>query len=146
MPRNDFRLAAERAEAAAFSPDGWLAMGQRGRSTAIYHELRQIDARTVEQIAREIEIARRHVREGEERIARQQVLMEKTESARYLGDVTQGTKLLNSMRFTLDLARHHLQRLESGGWIRSATASESRVGPPGGILNKHDRSVARSLC
>ena len=59
-------------------------------------------------------------------IARQQALMEKTESARYLGDAVQGTKLLNSMRFTLDLARHHLQRLESEGWIRNATASESR--------------------
>ena len=93
---------------------------------------RQIDARTAEQLAREIETARRHVREGEERIARQQVLMEKTESARYLGDTAQGTKLLNSMRFTLDLARHHLQRLESGGWIRNATASESRAGPPWG--------------
>ena len=56
--------------------------------------------------------------------------MEKTESARYLGDAAQGTKLLNSMRFTLDLARHHLQRLESEGWIRNATASESRAGPP----------------
>ena len=104
-------------------------MGQRGRAAAIYLELRQIDARTAEQLAREIETARRHVREGEERIARQQVLMEKTESARYLGDAAQGTKLLNSMRFTLDLARHHLQRLESRGWIRNATASESRAGP-----------------
>jgi hypothetical protein len=28
--------------------------------------------------------------------------MEKTESARYLGDAAQGTKLLNSTRFTLD--------------------------------------------
>ena len=132
MARNDFRLAAERAEAAAYSPDGWLAMGQRGRAAAIYLELRQIDARTVEQLAREIETARRHVREGEERIARQQALMEKTESARYLGDADLGTKLLNSMRFTLDLARHHLQRLESGGWIRNATASESRAGPLAG--------------
>jgi hypothetical protein len=59
----------------------------------------------------------------------QQVLMEKMENARYLGDAVQGTKLLNSMRFTLDLARHHLQRLESGGWIRKAMASESRAGP-----------------
>ena len=101
-------------------------MGQRGRAAAIYLELRQIDARAVQQLAREIETARRHVREGEERIARQQALMEKTESARYLGDAVQGTKLLNSMRFTLDLARHHLQRLESEGWIRNATASESR--------------------
>jgi hypothetical protein len=59
-------------------------MGQRGRAAAIYLELRQIDARTVEQLAREIETARRHAREGEERIARQQVLTEKTESPRYL--------------------------------------------------------------
>ena len=135
MVRNDFRLAAERAEAAAFSPDGWLAMGQRGRAAAIYLELRQIDARTAEQLAKEIETARRHVREGEERIARQQALMEKTESARYLGDADLGAKLLNSMSFTLDLARHHLQRLESGGWIRNATASESRAGPLWGGLD-----------
>ena len=78
MARNDFRLAAERGEAAAYSADGWLAMGQRGRAAAIYLELRQIDARAVQQLAREIETARRHVREGEERIARQQALMEKT--------------------------------------------------------------------
>ena len=45
-------------------------MGQRGRAAAIYLELRQIDARAVQQLAREIETARRHVREGEERIAR----------------------------------------------------------------------------
>ncbi len=55
--------------------------------------------------------------------------MVKTEGARYLGDAVQGTNLLNSMRFTLDLARHHLQRLESRGWIRNATASESHAGP-----------------
>jgi hypothetical protein len=35
MARNDFRLAAERAEAAAYSPDGWLAMDQRGQAAAI---------------------------------------------------------------------------------------------------------------
>jgi hypothetical protein len=62
MARNDFRLAAERGEAAAYSADGWLAMGQRGRAAAIYLELRQIDARTAEKLAREIETARRHVR------------------------------------------------------------------------------------
>jgi hypothetical protein len=57
MAWNDFRLAAERAEAAAYSADGWLAMGQRGRAAAIYLELRQIDARAVQQLAREIETA-----------------------------------------------------------------------------------------
>ena len=51
MARNDFRRAAERAEAAAYSADGWLAMGQRGRAAAIYYELRQIDAHTVKQLA-----------------------------------------------------------------------------------------------
>ena len=111
--RNDFRLAAEHAEAAAYSPDGWLAKGQRGRAAAIYLELRQIDARTAEQLAREIETARRHVREGEERIGRKQALMEKTENARYLGDA-RARSMLNSMRFTLDLAGLGLQRLESG--------------------------------
>jgi hypothetical protein len=70
MARNDFRLAAERAEAAAYSADGWLAMGRRGRAAAIYYELRQIDAHTVKQLIKEIEKARRHIREGEERIAR----------------------------------------------------------------------------
>ena len=102
-------------------------MGQRGRAAAIYLELRQIDAGTVEQLAREIETARRHVREGEERIARQQALMEKTESARYLGDAAQGTKLLNSMCFTLDLARHHMQRLESGAGL--ATPRHPKAAP-----------------
>jgi hypothetical protein len=79
----------------------------------MYLELRQIDARTAEQLAREIETARRHVREGEERIGHQQALMEKTENARYLGDA-RARSMLNSMRFTLDLAGLGLQRLESG--------------------------------
>ena len=65
---------------------------------------------------------------GKNEIARQQALMEKTESARYLGDADLGAKLLNSMSFTLDLARHHMQRLESGAGL-NATASESRAGP-----------------
>jgi hypothetical protein len=56
MAQNDFKLAAERAEAAAYSALGW-PMGQRGRAAAIHLELRQIDARTVEQLAREIETA-----------------------------------------------------------------------------------------
>ena len=67
-------------------PDGWLAKGQRGQAAAIYLELRQIDARTPQQLSKGIEPARRHVREGEERIGCQQALMEKTENARYLGD------------------------------------------------------------
>ena len=86
-------------------------MGQRRRAAAIYLELRHIGARTAEQLAREIETPRRHAHEGKERIARQQALMKKTESARYLGDTAQGTKPLNSMRFTLDPARHHLQAI-----------------------------------
>ena len=39
--------------------------------------------------------------------------MEKTENARYLGDA-RARSMLNSMRFTLDLAGLGLQRLESG--------------------------------
>jgi hypothetical protein len=67
-----------------------------------------------EQLAKEIETARRHVREGEERIARQQVLMAKTESERYQATPSWARSMLNTMRFTLDLAGLGLQRLESG--------------------------------
>lgn len=113
MGQNDFRLAAARAEAAPHSPDGWLAMGQRGRAAAIYQELREIDARNAAQRGRQIETARRHVHEGEERIRRQEKLMARIDSVWYIGDSFQGTKLLNSMRFTVDLAKHHLQRLQA---------------------------------
>jgi hypothetical protein len=56
--------------------------------------------------------------------------MEKTENARYLGDA-RARSMLNSMRFTLDLARLGLQRLESGR-IKNATAYESHDDPLAG--------------
>ena len=42
VARDDFQLAAKRAET-AHSTAEWLAIGQRGRSAAIYQELREID-------------------------------------------------------------------------------------------------------
>ena len=99
--------------------------------------MKQTIARVDRSYSREPLLARRHVREGEERIARQQVLTEKTESPRYLGDAAQGTKLLSSMRFTLDLARHHLQRSESRR-IRNARHPKAAPALCGAALIKHD--------
>ena len=57
--------------------------------------------------------------------------MEKTENARYLGDGTRARSMLNSMRFTLDLAGLGLQRLKSEH-IKNATAYESHADPLAG--------------
>ena len=69
MARNDFQVAAMRAEA-AHSPAEWLSLGQRGRSAAIYKELRGIDQEAAKRLAAKIATARRSVREGEVRRAR----------------------------------------------------------------------------
>ena len=70
--------------------------------------------------------------------------MAKTESARHLGDADLGTMLLNSMRFTLDLARHHLQRSESRG-LDSETPRHPKAVPAvwRAVLPKHG-SLGRS--
>ena len=86
MAGNDFQLAAKRAEA-AHSPAEWLSLGQRGRSAAIYKELREIDHQAAERLARKIETARRHVREGEVRLARQEAILSKLQGCVFLCSV-----------------------------------------------------------
>ena len=66
MARDDFQLAAKRAEAAHSSAE-WLSLGQRGRSAAIYKELREIDHEAAKHLAAKVATARRSVREGEVR-------------------------------------------------------------------------------
>ena len=73
MARDEFQLAAERAEAAHSSVE-WASIGQSGRTAAIYRELRAIDMHTAERQWKTVETARRHVREGEQRVARQGLL------------------------------------------------------------------------
>ena len=53
----------------------WASIGQSGRTAAIYRELRAIDMRTAERQWKTVETARRHVREGEQRVARQEGLL-----------------------------------------------------------------------
>ena len=79
MARDDFPLAAKRAEA-AYSPADWLAIGQRGRSAAIYKELRDIDHEAAKRLAAKIETASRHVREGEVGLARQEAIVSELET------------------------------------------------------------------
>jgi hypothetical protein len=55
-------------------------------------------------------MAARHVMEGEERVARQQAILERMVKAGYRREATEAEKLLETMRTTLELAREHLRR------------------------------------
>lgn len=80
MSEDDFQLAAALAEA-SYSLDAWISIGQAGRSAAIYRELRAIDMHTAERRHKAVETARSLVREGEGRVARQEVLLAGVETA-----------------------------------------------------------------
>ena len=89
----------------------WASLGQSGRTAAIYRELRAIDMHTAERQWRTVPTARRHVREGEQRVARQ----ESTSDGN--GDdegkkSPQGRKSLEMIRGSLTLAKYHLRELE----------------------------------
>jgi hypothetical protein len=60
-------------------------------------------------------MASRHVMEGEERVARQQAIVERLLKAGYQQEAAQAAKLLGTMQTTLELAREHLRREESHG-------------------------------
>ena len=60
-------------------------------------------------------MAARHVMEGEERVARQQAVVERMLKAGYQRETAEAAKLLETMRTTLRLAREHLRREESHG-------------------------------
>jgi len=98
-----FQLAAKRAEA-AYSPAEWLAIGQRGRSAAIYKELREIDRQAAERLATKIETGRRHVRDDEARVARPEAIV---------AELGTHQDALSTMGDTRDLAKQHLPQVES---------------------------------
>ncbi len=57
-------------------------------------------------------MAARHVREGEERVARQEAIVERMLKAGYQREAAEAAKLLETMQTTLRLAREHLRREE----------------------------------
>jgi hypothetical protein len=111
MARNDFQLAAELAEASC-SLDEWMSIGQSARATAIYRELRAIDAKTAERWRETVQTARRCVHEAEERVARQEGLLIGVEAAQG-SESARGRKSLDVIRNSLDLAKYRLRELEA---------------------------------
>ena len=103
VAQDDFQLAAKQAEA-AYSPAEWLAIGQRGRSAAIYKELREIDRQAAERLATKIETGRRHVRDDEARVARPEAIV---------AELGTHQDALSTMGDTRDLAKQHLPQVES---------------------------------
>jgi hypothetical protein len=57
-------------------------------------------------------MAARHVMEGEDRVARQQAVVERMLKAGYQRQAAEAAKLLETMRTSLSLAREHLRREE----------------------------------
>jgi len=53
-------------------------------------------------------MAQRHVREGEARVARQEVLIAKLTQEGHHAAATRGTEVLKQMRWSLELSRRHL--------------------------------------
>jgi len=58
-----------------------------------------------------LEMARRHVREGEERLARQIAIVAKLERNSHT-DAALATKVLEAIRFSLDIWKGHLAHLK----------------------------------
>jgi hypothetical protein len=62
----------------------------------------------------ELEIARRHVKEAEARLVRQETIVAEMERANRPDDVELGRRLVDTLRTSLRLARAHVERLEKG--------------------------------
>ena len=60
-----------------------------------------------------LEMARRHLLEGEERLARQVALVAKLERASHIDAAALGSKVLEVIRLSLDVSKRHLHDLES---------------------------------
>jgi hypothetical protein len=60
-----------------------------------------------------LEMARRHVLEGEERLARQIALVAKLERDNHTEAAVLGSKVLGAIRLSLDMSKRHLRNLES---------------------------------
>lgn len=122
VARDDFQLAAKRAEA-AHTPAEWLSLGQRGRSAAIYKELREIDHEAAKRLAAKIATARRSVCEGEVRQARQEAIVSAFETHNH--SRATGRDTLDTMRDTLDLAK---RASVAGGFLATGFVGR-RAGP-----------------
>jgi len=59
-----------------------------------------------------LEMARRHVFEGEERLARQIALVAKLERDNHPEAAALGSKVLEAIHLSLDMSKRHLSRLE----------------------------------
>jgi hypothetical protein len=60
----------------------------------------------------ELEIARRHVREGEDRVARQAAIVAELERDSHLAAAAHGRELLKNMLSILDFEKQHLPEIE----------------------------------
>jgi hypothetical protein len=60
-----------------------------------------------------LEMARRHVRDGEERVMRQEAAAAELERDNYHEAAALGRELLEAMRTSLDLAKRHLWDVEA---------------------------------
>ena len=59
-----------------------------------------------------LEMARRHLLEGEARLARQIALVRKLERASHTEAAVLATKVLETIRVSLDMSKHHLTDIE----------------------------------
>ena len=60
-----------------------------------------------------LNMARRHVREGEERLARQAIVVGEMEAHGHDEQAALGRRLLETMRLSLNLQRRHLRDIEA---------------------------------
>ena len=60
-----------------------------------------------------LEMARRHVLEGEERLARQIAIVAKLERDNYTEAAALASMVLGTIRLSLDMSKRHLRDLES---------------------------------
>ena len=60
----------------------------------------------------EVEKARRHVREGEERVARLVEIIDEMDRLNHAETAAMGRTILETMRVSLDLRRLHVVRIE----------------------------------
>jgi hypothetical protein len=61
----------------------------------------------------ELEMARRHVREAEVRLARQEAIIARLESVHLVKDAARGGELLEIMRSSLEFMKRHLREIET---------------------------------
>jgi hypothetical protein len=97
VARDDFQLAAKRAEAAHTAAE-WLSLGQRGRSAAIYKELRKIDHEAAKHLAAKVVTARWSVREGEVRQTRHEAIVSAFDTHNHSHAAATGQDMLDTVQ------------------------------------------------